>query len=159
MLKFDDKVALSLPGCKIGILIMRHIAPEFSIRNAAEAEEINQLKEKYDHLSRKELKKLEPIQSYSAYYKKFSQSYPVLAQLESILQNKKSLHSKSGLLQTMFLWELASMLLTAGHDLTQLYLPLKLTIASGTESYRSISEKDITAIKGDMIICDQKIIL
>ena len=48
------------------------------------------------------------------------------------------------------------MLLTAGHALTQLHLPLKLTIASGTESYQSISEKGVTAVNGDMIICDQK---
>ena len=156
MLKFDDKVALSLPGSKIGILIMRHISPEFSIGNATEAEEISRLKEKYGHLSRKELKKIEPIQSYSTYYKQFSHSYPVLAQLESMLQDKKSLHGKSSLLQTMFLWELDSMLLTAGHDITQLHLPLRLTIASGTESYQSISEKGVTAVNGDMIICDQQ---
>lgn len=113
-----------------------------------------EIQQKYGNLDRKELKVLYPIQAYTSYYKKFGYSYHVLAQLESVLKGKKALHTESGLLQAMFLSELESMLLTAGHDLSQLQTPLKLKLASGNETYQSISGKEVTAVGGDLTICD-----
>ncbi len=61
---------------------------------------------------------------------------------------------KITLLQSMFFNELESMLLTAGHDLNKLELPLHLNLAAGTECYQSISGRELTAAAGDMIMSD-----
>jgi DNA/RNA-binding domain of Phe-tRNA-synthetase-like protein len=154
MLKFDESVGTVYPGTKMGILVMKDVSysrpyPEHEIASV-----LNELDEKYAHLERQELKGLYPVNAYIAYYKKFGYKYHLLAQLESVLKRKKALTSDSGLLLAMFLSEIDSMLLTAGHDLSKLLLPLQLKTADGTEIYRSISGKEVTAVSGDLILSD-----
>ncbi len=153
MFTVDDEIKNALPGTKIGILMMKNTSfcslDELEIHNS-----FCKIQHKYGNMDRKELKAFYPIQSYTSYYKKFGYSYPVLAQLESLLKGKKTLHAESGLLQAMFLSELESMLLTAGHDLSQLQMPLQLKLASGNEVYQSISGKEVNAVGSDLMICD-----
>lgn len=153
MFTIDDEIKDALPGTKIGILIMMNTSScaidELEIHNS-----FCEIQHKYGNLDRKELKALYPIQAYTSYYKRFGYSYHVLAQLESVLKGKKILHTEFGLLQAMVLSELESMLLTAGHDLSQLKMPLQLKLASGNETYQSISGKGVTAVGGDLMICD-----
>lgn len=153
MFTIDDEIKDTMPGTKIGILIMKNTSfcslDELEIHNS-----FCEIQHKYGNLDRKDLKAFYPIQAYTSYYKKFGYSYPVLAQLESALKGKKTLHAESGLLQALFLSELESMLLTAGHDLSRLQMPLQLKLASGNETYQSISGKEVTAVGGDLMICD-----
>ncbi len=153
MFTIDDEIKDALPSTKIGILIMKNTSScaidELEIHNT-----FCEMQHKYGNLDRKKLKALYPIQAYTSYYKRFGYSYHVLAQLESVLKGKKTLRTESGLLQAMFLSELESMLLTAGHDLSQLKMPLQLKLASGNETYQSISGKEVTAVGGDLMICD-----
>lgn len=156
MFSLHESVLDNYPGLKMGFLMMHGVSPSYAYENyqAAEADVIAGIKQRYGQLDRKELKSLYPIHVYVSYYKKFGYNYPVLAQLESILQGKKSLHTESHLLRTMFLSELNSVLLTAGHDLKQIQLPLELKAAIGTETYLSISGKEVAAIRGDVLLCD-----
>ncbi len=148
----DSKDAL--PGTKVGVLIMKNTAPLCSLDETERSNSLCEIQHKYGNLDRKKLKGVYPIQVYTSYYNKFGYSYPVLAQLESVLKGKKALHAESGLLQAMFLSELESMLLTAGHDLSRLQLPLHLKMASGRETYQSISGKEVNAVGSDLMICD-----
>ncbi|MDK2951865.1 MAG: hypothetical protein PWQ77_1530 [Kosmotogales bacterium] len=154
MFTIDNHVEDIFPGTKAGILIMKNISVNRSVEEPEIIHSLDEMRQRYGHLNREELKKLHPILAYTNYYKKFRCSYPVIAQLESVLKGRKTPHAESGLLQAMFLSELESMLLTAGHDLSKLQLPLQLKVASGDENYRSISEKDITTVEGDLMICD-----
>ncbi|HOB10290.1 MAG TPA: hypothetical protein PKY47_06970 [Acetomicrobium sp.] len=154
MFKFDESIETSFPGVKMGFLIMCGVSSSHPHEEREVREAIAGLRKKYGQLDRKELKKLNPIQAYVAYYKRFGYSYHVLAQLESVLQGKKSLHTESGLLQAMLFSELESMLLTAGHDLAQLHLPLQLKVATGAEVYQSVSGKEVSTVSGDMMLCD-----
>ncbi len=154
MLKIDESVGTVYPGTKMGILVMKCVSysnpyPEHEIDSV-----IDELGQKYAHLERKELKELYPVSAYIAYYKKFGYNYHLLAQLESVLKGKKALSADSGLLLAMFLSEIDGMLLTAGHDLSKLRLPLQLKTATGTEIYRSISGKEVTAVSGDLLLND-----
>lgn len=151
----DKNVPETYPNAKMGILIMRDVIVEEKDDERLRAETLAAIKEKYDGLSRNEIKALEPIQAYVAYYKKFGKSYHLLGQLESVLKGKKELPQGAGLLHTMFLWEISSMLLTAGHDLSRLKMPLCLKVADGNETYESISGKEATAVSGDMALCDE----
>lgn len=154
MFTIDNEIENALTGTKMGILIMKNISVSCSLDESEMSNSLDKMQHKYGHLDRKELKALYPIQVYTTYYKKFGYGYPILAQLESVLRGKKTLHTGSGLLQAMFLSELESMLLTAGHDLSKLQLPLQLKTASGDETYQSISGKEVTAVESDLMVCD-----
>lgn len=154
MLTIDKSISTTYPGTKIGILVMKGISYSGSYDESEKTQILNKLGLRYGHLQRKDLKELYPIAVYVAYYKRFGYNYHLLAQLESVLKGKKALPAESGLLQAMFLAELDSMLLTAGHDAARLQLPLQLKTATGTEAYESISGKVVTAVSGDMMLCD-----
>lgn len=154
MFLIDKSITIAYPGAKMGILIMKEVAYASSYDEAETTQAIKELHRKYSHLDRQQLKELYPVKAYAAYYRGFGSNYHLLAQLESVLKGKKARHSESGLLQAMFLWELDSMLLTAGHDLSQLELPLQLTCATGTETYQGISGKEVSTVKGDIMLCD-----
>lgn len=154
MLIVDGSVGTAYPGAKMGILVMKDVSYSNPYSEHEIDSDIDELGQKYAHLERKELKELYPVNAYIAYYKKFGCNYHLLAQLESVLKGKKTLDSDSGLLLAMFLSEMDGMLLTAGHDLSKLRLPLQLTTATGAEVYQSISGKEVTAVSGDLILND-----
>lgn len=155
MFSIDQSIRAAYPDTKMGILVMSDVSYSGSFKEGEIAAVIDGLQQKYGHLNKKGLKELHPINTYVAYYKKFGSSYHLLSQLESVLKGNKSLNSQSGLLQAMFLSELDGMLLTAGHDLSKLKLPLNLKSANGTEVYQSIAGREVTAVQGDMMLYDQ----
>ena len=154
MLTIDNAVSKTFPGTKMGVLAITSVEASSPLAPSEVTEAMNEIQRRYGQLDRASLKDKHPIDSYVAYYKKFGYSYHVLAQLESVLQGKKQVRAGSGLLQAMFLSELESMLLTAGHDLGKLRMPISLQVASGNETYQSISGKETTAIRGDLMVCD-----
>ena len=156
MFTFDEGVRSAYPGMQMGFLVMHGVGPAAveaeSLR--AEAEIIAGLQQKFGGMGKQERKAAYPMHVYVAYCKKFGYTYPVLAQLESVLSGKRTLQARSGLLRAMFLSELDSMLLTAGHDLAHLQLPLRLAVATGAENYQSISGREVTTVRGDVMLCD-----
>lgn len=154
MLTIDDSVRAFYPGAKMGILAVKDVSYSSLLTEQEITEFLNYLCRKYAHLERREIKELYPISAYIAYYKKFSSNYHLLAQLESMIKGKKAVNYDSGLLQAMFLSEMDDMLLTAGHDLSKLHMPLQLKIATGAETYQSISGKEVSTVEGDLMLFD-----
>jgi len=60
-------------------------------------------------------------------------TYHVLPQIEAVI-NSKTIPSGSPLVEAMFMTELTNMLLTAGHDLDKIEVPLSLKVSNGGES-------------------------
>jgi DNA/RNA-binding domain of Phe-tRNA-synthetase-like protein len=56
----------------------------------------------------------------------------------------------------MFMAEMQDMLLTAGHDLDVLQLPLTLSVATGTEKYTLLRGDEQTLKADDMLISDRQ---
>nr|WP_288824868.1 hypothetical protein [uncultured Clostridium sp.] len=154
MIIFEKDIEKVYPGTIMGVLIVRGISERAVCKKEDEAIFLKELREKYEGFTRKELKEQSPVDAYASYYKKFGQSYHLLAQLDSMLNGKKVCDSKLPLLQSMFFNELESMMLTAGHDLNRLKPPLRLNLAAGNEVYQSISGRDVTAAAGDIILSD-----
>jgi DNA/RNA-binding domain of Phe-tRNA-synthetase-like protein len=154
MLKIDDSVRAIYPGAKMGILAVKDVLNARLLIEQESTDFLDYLCRKYAHLERKEIKELYPISAYIAYYKKFGSNYHLLAQLESMLKGKKAVNYNSGLLQAMFLSEMDDMMLTAGHDLSNLHLPLQLKIATGAEIYQSINGKEVSTVEGDLMLFD-----
>ncbi|HQV64397.1 MAG TPA: hypothetical protein PKV19_10380, partial [Anaerolineales bacterium] len=57
--------------------------------------------------------------------------------------------------EAMFMAEMKNMLLTAGHDLDVLHLPLTLDASNGTESYTLMRGNEQILKAGDMSISDR----
>jgi DNA/RNA-binding domain of Phe-tRNA-synthetase-like protein len=61
----------------------------------------------------------------------------------------------AALVESMFMAEMQDLLLTAGHDLDVLQLPLRLDIATGSETYTLLRGEEQVLKPGDMLISDQ----
>jgi len=144
------------PGAVVGILAMRDVNnPEsHPAIESLKSEKESELRTQFAGQDRAALKNLDRIKAYEEYYGIFGKTYHVLLQLESIALKGKPFASIGALVQVMFVAEVGNLILTAGHDLDRMVLPLTLDIAKGTESYMSYSGKPQTPKEGDMMIAD-----
>ena len=152
MLKIDPAVAQRYPGARMGVLAMRNVDARTPMDASSVSQAVEAIRARLRHLDRAQLKALHPVQAYTDYYKTFGYSYHVLGQLESVLSGKRTVSAASGLLSAMFLTELESMVLTAGHDLDALETPLRLCLSTGNERFQSISGKDVTTVQNDLMV-------
>jgi DNA/RNA-binding domain of Phe-tRNA-synthetase-like protein len=80
----------------------------------------------------------------------------VQQQIESVALKGRPLPNVAALVEAMFMAELEHLLLTAGHDLEALRLPLTLDVAQGTETYTLLRGEEQTLKPGDMFIADRE---
>lgn len=113
------------------------------------------LREKYAGMDRASLRKLPVLKAYAEYYRRFNKTYHVQLQLESVVLKGKSFPRISPLVDAMFMAELDSLLLTAGHDLASVRGPVRLDTADGHETYTCLQGKTETLKSGDMYMADQ----
>jgi DNA/RNA-binding domain of Phe-tRNA-synthetase-like protein len=95
------------------------------------------------------------LEAYSEYYRRFKKTYHIQLQLESLVLKGKSIPSVAALVEAMFMAEMKDLLLTAGHDLDALQLPLTLDVATGNETYTLLRGEEQILKPGDMMISDQ----
>ena len=74
-------------------------------------------------------------------------------QIESVAQKGKALPRVAALVEAMFIAELRNLLLTAGHDLDALELPVRLTVGTG-EPFIAANDQETSVKPGDMVIAD-----
>src|SRR5512147_2578996 len=115
----------------------------------------DQLRARFAGQDRSAIAALPVIQAYNAYYKPFKKTYHVQLQLESIAFKGKSLPSVAALVEAMFMAEIKNLLLTAGHDLDTLQLPITLDVATGQENYTLLRGQEQVAKADDMLMADQ----
>lgn len=141
-----------------GVLVMRDVSnpahhSELEKRKAALEE---QMRAQFAGQDRAALSMHPVLQAYNSYYKKFKKSYHVQLQLESIAWKGKSIPSVSALVEAMFMAEIKNQLLTAGHDLDVLELPLTLDVSRGAEIYTLMRGDEQVLKPDDMFISDQQ---
>jgi len=146
------------PGAAIGVLAVRDVAnPErHSELDARKAELENELRARFAGHDRSALKAIPTIRAYNDYYKRFGKSYHVQLQLESIVHKGKTIPRVAALVEAMFMAELKNQLLTAGHDLDSLEIPVGVDVASGNESYVRMVGREQILKAGDMMISDAR---
>ncbi len=101
-----------------------------------------------------ELRALDWLQAYRAYYKCFKKTFHIQMQLESIAFKGKSIPRVAALVEAMFMAELKNHLLTSGHDLDVVQLPASMDIAKGTEWFVRINGQGQQLKVGDMYLRD-----
>ena len=124
--------------------------------NKCKLELENNLRKIFAKLDRSDLKNMEPLKTYNEYYKRFKKTYQVLLQLESIVFKNRSIPRVASLVEVMFMAELKNLLLTAGHDLEAVDMPLKLDVSSGGEKYTLINGQEKELLPSDMMISDSQ---
>ena len=146
----------SYPGAVVGALALRDVVnPEHHSALDQRKEALEQaLRARWIGQDRKSMLALPVIQSYDAYYTRFRKTYHVLLQLESVALKGRALPRAAALVEAMFMAELKNQLLTAGHDVAALDLPVTVDIASGAENYMTLSGKAQTLAVGDMYMRD-----
>lgn len=146
------------PAAHAGVLVMHAVsnpAHHAVLENQKAALE-EQLRAQFSGQDRAAIASHPVLRAYSEYYRQFKKTYHIQLQLESIVLKGKSIPSVAALVESMFMAEMQDMLLTAGHDLDALKLPLRLDVATGSEGYTLLRGEEQTLKPGDMMISDQE---
>ncbi len=141
-------------GASVGILALRGVTnppDDPAVAAAADALE-RDLRERWT--DRDALRAAPPFPAYAAWYKRFGQRYHVMLQRESVALKGKPLPRVAGLVEAMFLAELRTGILLAGHDLDRVSLPLALAVGTGDEVYRTPRGEETAVKPGDMFVRD-----
>lgn len=145
------------PEAHAGVLVMRAVSnpahhAALESRKAALEEG---LRAQFSGQDRASLASHPVLHAYGEYYRPFKKTYHIQLQLESIVLKGKSIPSVAALVESMFMAEMQDLLLTAGHDLDVLQLPLRLDVATGSEQYTLLRGDGQILKPGDMMISDQ----
>ncbi len=144
------------PGAHVGFLVMENVTnPKHHPALEARKEALEaSLRARYGDLAPDALKELPTVAAYRDYYGQFRKSYHVRMQLESVVFEGRSIPSVAALVEAMFMAELDTLLLTAGHDLDALVDRVQVDVADGTERYTKLNGKPQTCKAGDQMMVD-----
>jgi DNA/RNA-binding domain of Phe-tRNA-synthetase-like protein len=155
ILVVDPAWSAAHSGASVGVLAFRGVRNPLihdGLNERAAALEVA-LRERFGAADRETLRTTPPIPAYAAYYKRWGQRYHVAMQLESVAQKGKDIPRVAALVEAMFLAELGNLLLTAGHDLDALALPIVLDVGDG-EPYAAPNGSAMAVKAGDMLVAD-----
>lgn len=144
------------PGAMIGLLELSGMdnalpSPKLEERKrAAEA----RLRERYAGFTRQDFLSLPIMTAYQKYYKRFTKTYHVLLQLESIVLKGKSLPDVSPLVDANFTAEVDTLVLTAGHDAAKLAEPIVVDVSQKGDSIVRMNGEPKLMEAGDMVMRD-----
>ncbi len=161
MLVVSEAWKQAWPGAAVGVLAMDGFAnpkghPELERRKAALEEK---LRAQYTGLDRAALRALPVMEAYTAYYKGFKKTYHLQLQLESVVFKNKPIPSVAALVEAMFMAELDTLLLTAGHDLDIVQPPVGIYVADGSERFVRINGQEQQLKARDMYVADAEGVL
>lgn len=144
------------PGASVGVLAMHGVEnPQQHPQLNEKKKDLEQaLRVQFSSYDRTSLKAIPVLASYGAYYKQFNKTYHVQHQLESLVFKNRHIPRVAALVEAMFMAELKNLLLTAGHDLNAIELPLRIDVAKGAERYIRMNGEEQTLKAGDMMIAD-----
>lgn len=144
----SETLKVQFPNIKVGIIEIKKIYNKISDTNFEKAKLSleSHIRQNYT-----DVKNFEVIRKNNQYFKNFYSTYPILFQIQSILKGK-SFPSTSCAVEAMFMAELESMFLTAGHDLDTIEGDLNVTLTKGEELYIKINKKN-QSLKPNDIIC------
>lgn len=161
MFEITSTTKSTYPGAHAGVLVMKNVSnpPQCAALDIQKEALESQIREKFLGKDRTAILTLPVIQAYDAYYKTFNKTYHVQLQVESIAFKGKHIPNVAALVEAMFMAEVKNMLLTAGHDLDVLLLPVTLDVAKGDEQYTLLRNQPQTLKAGDMYMADKKSVI
>ena len=161
MIQVSEYWRSSHPGGAVGLLSMEIDRTRMQLAELDQKRVTleNQLREQYQGLERAEVRQMPVMNDYTQYYKQFKKSYHVLLQLYSICNKNRSIPHADALVQAMFMAEMKSFILTAGHDLDQTGGSIKIDSSHGDEIYKILRGDEVTCKAGDMLMADSQAVI
>jgi len=144
------------PGAVIGLLELSGAENNRAslALDARKRETEERLRERYRGYTRREFLSLPVMAAYEKYYKKFQKTYHVLLQLESVVLKGKSLPDVSPLVDSNFMAEVETLVLTAGHDVAKLQGPVSIDAAREGDRMTQMNDTPKAMLSGDMVMRD-----
>ena len=144
------------PGATIGVLELS------GVDNGGASDRLNQrkheiearLREQYKGFTRPQFLALPVMAEYDRYYTRFSKTYHVQLQLESIVLKDKRLPDVSPAVDANFMAELETLILTAGHDGDKLREPIVIDVSRDGDQMTQMKGPSREIRPGDMIMRD-----
>lgn len=145
------------PGASIGLLEVSGVENKkvSSELEAYKREVENRLREKYQTHSRQDFLSIPVMQAYVQYYKRFSKTYHVLQQVESIALKNKNLPTVSPLVDSNFIAEVETLTLAAGHDVSKLQGAVYIDVAKDGDQMTQMNGASKEIYAGDMVMKDE----
>jgi DNA/RNA-binding domain of Phe-tRNA-synthetase-like protein len=112
------------------------------------------LRECYKGFTRQDFLSLPVMSYYEKYYKRFNKTYHVQLQLESIVLKGKNLPTVMPLVDSNFMAEVETLILTAGHDVEKLREPALIDVSRDGEHITQMNGTFKAIREGDMIMRD-----
>lgn len=144
------------PGAHVGLLEVSGVdnTPRPTALDAEKLALADRLRQRYAGYSRADFLALPVMAAYWSYYKRFSKTYHVLLQLESVVLKGKALPSLSPLVDANFAAELDTLALTAGHDVARLSPPVVIDVTRDGEAFTQMGGARKALRAGDMVMRD-----
>jgi DNA/RNA-binding domain of Phe-tRNA-synthetase-like protein len=126
------------------------------VRNPSDSRELEAAKRDLEHRLRTagDISDDPTLRAYADYYRARGQTYHVRAQRDSVARKNKPIPTRSALVEAMFMAELDNLVLTAGHDLDRLVLPVRADASREDDRYVTLSGKTAELQPGDMLMRD-----
>jgi DNA/RNA-binding domain of Phe-tRNA-synthetase-like protein len=140
----------AFPGAVVGGLVMRGVS------NPGRSEALEAAKRRLEE----QLRALDApgpdgvLRAYADYYRSHGKTYHVKAQWESVAVKGKPIPSRAALVEAMFMAELETLVLTAGHDLDAVDGPVRVDVTDDGDRYELLNGKEAVLTAGDMMMAD-----
>jgi DNA/RNA-binding domain of Phe-tRNA-synthetase-like protein len=143
-------------GASIGLLELSRVSnPEESPELENRKRELEtQLRSTFHGFERNDFLALPILAAYKRYYRQFKKTYHVQLQIESIVLRQKSLPAVSPLVDSNFLAEMETFVLTAGHDAARLHEPILIDVSHEGEQITQMRGSSKAIRAGDMVMRD-----
>jgi DNA/RNA-binding domain of Phe-tRNA-synthetase-like protein len=144
------------PGAIIGLLELSGLANTGSSSrlNERKREIEARLRQRYQDFTRQDFLALPVIAAYDRYYTRFTKTYHVQLQLESIVLKGKQLPDVSPAVDANFMAEVETLILTAGHDSQKLRGSIVIDVSREGDQMTQMTGKSKVIRPGDMIMRD-----
>ena len=146
----------AFPGASVGALVMS------GVDNPERSEPLDTRKRELEESLRADAARVGPeglasqprFRAYLDYYRTHGKTYHVKAQWESVAVKGKAIPSRAALVEAMYMAELKNLMLTAGHDLTAVALPVRADVTREGDRYVAINGTERVPAAGDMMMVD-----
>jgi DNA/RNA-binding domain of Phe-tRNA-synthetase-like protein len=144
------------PGAVIGLLELSGVDNSHNSNRLDDRKRETEvrLRELYKGFTRQDFLSLPVMSAYDQYYKRFNKTYHVQLQLESIVMKGKSLPNVSPLVDSNFIAEVETLVLTAGHDVAKLHGSISMDVSREGDQIAQMNGETKAIHVGDMIMRD-----
>jgi DNA/RNA-binding domain of Phe-tRNA-synthetase-like protein len=144
------------PGAIIGLLELSGVENTISTSGLDDPKRATEtrLRERYQGFTRQDFLSLPVLLAYETYYKRFNKTYHVQLQLESIVLKGKNLPNVSPLVDSNFVAEVETLVLTAGHDVAKLEGTVRIDVSREGDLMTQMNGTSKAIRAGDMVMKD-----